>query len=255
MVESMDDAIGTLLDALDRLKLADNTIIIFTSDNGGNMYNEVDGTTPTSNAPLRGGKATMFEGGTRVPVRHRLARRHRRRQPQRRDHPERGLLSRRCSTASRSKPRAGQRFDGVEHPARAARASALAARGRLPILPARSRRARLAAARRLRASRRLEAHPHLPRRRERRASPSALQSARRSRRKEQSRRAASPNCVAELDALIEKFLADTKAVVPVPNPAFDPAKYRPELEGKQAPKGKAKAKGNPAPKTKEPLQP
>ena len=67
MIESMDDAIGTLLDALDRLQIADHTIIIFTSDNGGNMYNEVDGTTPTSNAPLRGGKATMFEGGTRVP--------------------------------------------------------------------------------------------------------------------------------------------------------------------------------------------
>jgi membrane-anchored protein YejM (alkaline phosphatase superfamily) len=68
MIESMDDAIGTLLDALDRLQVADNTIIIFTADNGGNMYNEVDGTTPTSNAPLRGGKATMFEGGTRVPA-------------------------------------------------------------------------------------------------------------------------------------------------------------------------------------------
>ena len=67
MIESMDDAIGTLLAAIDRLGIADNTIIIFTSDNGGNMYNEVDGTTPTSNAPLRGGKATMFEGGTRVP--------------------------------------------------------------------------------------------------------------------------------------------------------------------------------------------
>ncbi len=68
MVESMDDAVGTLLDALDRLKLADNTILVFTSDNGGNMYNEIDGTTPTSNRPLRGGKATMFEGGTRVPA-------------------------------------------------------------------------------------------------------------------------------------------------------------------------------------------
>jgi arylsulfatase A-like enzyme len=67
MIESMDDAIGTLLDALDRLHLSEKTLIIFTSDNGGNMYNEVDGTTPTSNRPLRGGKATMFEGGTRVP--------------------------------------------------------------------------------------------------------------------------------------------------------------------------------------------
>ncbi|MEM9368936.1 MAG: sulfatase-like hydrolase/transferase, partial [Planctomycetota bacterium] len=68
MIESMDDAVGTLLDTLDRLGIADNTIIVFASDNGGNMYNEVDGTTPTSNAPLRGGKATMFEGGVRGPA-------------------------------------------------------------------------------------------------------------------------------------------------------------------------------------------
>ena len=68
MIESMDDAVGTLLDTLDRLKIADNTIIIFASDNGGNMYNKVDGTTPTSNSPLRGGKATMYEGGVRGPA-------------------------------------------------------------------------------------------------------------------------------------------------------------------------------------------
>jgi len=67
MIESMDDAVGTLLDTLYRLGLTGKTLIIFTSDNGGNMYNDVDDTTPTSNAPLRGGKATLFEGGIRVP--------------------------------------------------------------------------------------------------------------------------------------------------------------------------------------------
>ncbi len=68
MIESMDDAVGTLLDTLDRLNISDNTIIMFASDNGGNMYNQVDGTSPTSNAPLRGGKATMWEGGVRGPA-------------------------------------------------------------------------------------------------------------------------------------------------------------------------------------------
>lgn len=68
MIESMDDAIGTLIDTLDRLGIADNTIVVFASDNGGNMYNEVDGTTATSNAPLRGGKANMWEGGVRGPA-------------------------------------------------------------------------------------------------------------------------------------------------------------------------------------------
>ena len=67
MVESMDDAVGRLLDTIDRLGIADHTIIVFLSDNGGNMYNTVDNTTPTSNRPLRGGKATVYEGGTRVP--------------------------------------------------------------------------------------------------------------------------------------------------------------------------------------------
>ena len=76
MVESMDDAVGKLLDEVDRQGIADNTVIVFISDNGGNCYSTLqetlpDGTdyiaVPTSNAPLRGGKATMFEGGIRVP--------------------------------------------------------------------------------------------------------------------------------------------------------------------------------------------
>ena len=67
MVQSLDENVGRLLDTLDELKLADNTIIVFFSDNGGNMYSRVEGIPPTSNAPLRGGKATLYEGGTREP--------------------------------------------------------------------------------------------------------------------------------------------------------------------------------------------
>lgn len=68
MVHSLDDNVGKIMDALDRLGIADNTIIIFYSDNGGNMYDRVDDTTPTSNAPLRGGKASIYEGGIRIPA-------------------------------------------------------------------------------------------------------------------------------------------------------------------------------------------
>ncbi len=68
MVQSLDDNVGKLLDAIDRLGMAENTIIVFYSDNGGNMYNEIDGTTPTSNRPLRGGKGNNWDGGVRVPA-------------------------------------------------------------------------------------------------------------------------------------------------------------------------------------------
>jgi arylsulfatase A-like enzyme len=77
MVKSMDDAVGTLMDAVEKAGLTEKTIFIFTSDNGGNMYNGIPETIaegskfitePTSNHPLRGGKATMFEGGIRVPT-------------------------------------------------------------------------------------------------------------------------------------------------------------------------------------------
>ncbi len=64
MVESMDTAVGKVLDTLDRLNLADNTIVVFTSDNGG--VSAGDGKA-TSNLPLRGGKGRQWEGGIREP--------------------------------------------------------------------------------------------------------------------------------------------------------------------------------------------
>ena len=67
MVQTFDENVGQLIRVLDELKLTDNTIIVFFSDNGGNMYDRVNGIPPTSNAPLRGGKATIYEGGTHVP--------------------------------------------------------------------------------------------------------------------------------------------------------------------------------------------
>ncbi len=68
MAHSMDDAVGTVLDALKRHDLADNTVVIFTSDNGGltQRYGKLDGF--TDNHPLRRGKGSAYEGGVRVPM-------------------------------------------------------------------------------------------------------------------------------------------------------------------------------------------
>jgi arylsulfatase A-like enzyme len=63
MVESVDDAMAAVLQTLAELGIADRTVIIFTSDNGG-LDN---GGRPTDNAPLRSGKGYAYEGGIRVP--------------------------------------------------------------------------------------------------------------------------------------------------------------------------------------------
>lgn len=248
MVQSMDDAIGTLLDALDRLKLADNTIIVFTADNGGNMYNEVDGTTPTSNRPLRGGKATMFEGGTRVPgvvVWPGIA------QPgsrsdaiiQSEDYYPTLLEGLDLKAAE------GQRFDGHSI-LPALKGDALAGKTVFQYFPhnpgvpdwlppAVSVHRDDWKLIRIFHGGEKGAHRHL------------LFNLREDLGEKNNLAAQKPELVAELDALIESFLTDTKAIVPVPNPAFDPAKYRPELEGKQQPKGKTKAPAKSAAKGKD----
>lgn len=61
MLEHLDNEVGRLLAKLDELKLSDNTLVIFTSDNGG--LSRV-----TNNAPLREGKGSPYEGGIRVPL-------------------------------------------------------------------------------------------------------------------------------------------------------------------------------------------
>lgn len=89
MLKSVDESLGRILDKIDELGLAKDTLIIFTSDNGGNVspnpmgtlekradlldtgasYKKWAGTKPsTNNAPLKGGKASINEGGIRVPL-------------------------------------------------------------------------------------------------------------------------------------------------------------------------------------------
>jgi arylsulfatase A-like enzyme len=90
MLKSVDECFGRILDCLDKNGLTENTIVIFNSDNGGNVHSNTPddakrkkkgptalaedwvkwaGTQPpTNNAPLRDGKASLYEGGTRVPL-------------------------------------------------------------------------------------------------------------------------------------------------------------------------------------------
>lgn len=239
MIESMDDAIGTLLDALDRLGLSDKTIILFTSDNGGNMYNEVDGTTPTSNRPLRGGKATLFEGGTRVPQ----------------------IIAWPGVTAPGSRSEAFAQSEDF-YPTLLEGLSLEAAPGQIfdgaSILPALKggsldrgavfqffphapgvpdwlppsvsvHRADGWKLIRLFHAGKDGAHRHLLFDLKEDLGESTDLATQR------------PDLVTELDGLIEDFLARTEAVVPVPNPAFDPAQYRPELEGVRSNRKPAKA--------------
>ena len=84
MLKSVDECFGRILDELEKQGIADNTIVIFTSDNGGNTHSNITSEgkkaanedwvkwagnqPPTINTPLRDGKGTLYEGGTRVPM-------------------------------------------------------------------------------------------------------------------------------------------------------------------------------------------
>ncbi len=242
MIESMDDAVGTLLDTLDDLGATDKTIIIFFSDNGGNMYNEVDGTTPTSNDPLRGGKASMYEGGVRVPM---IASWPGEIKPDSKN----DAVVQSCDfyptllQMLELDPGEGQEFDGIS------------------ILPAfkggdLSREAIFTY------------FPHDPpvpdwvppsvtvHRGDWKLFRLFFQGEDGEHRYQlfnlaedigETKNLAEekPELVAELDALIDAFLIETKAVLPIPNPSFDPSKYRPEQEGKNR-----ERTNKPAPKAK-----
>ncbi len=67
MVEAMDRVVGDIADEIKASGIEDNTIIIFTSDNGGFSTNLAN-SAPTSNFPLKGSKGWMYEGGIRVPM-------------------------------------------------------------------------------------------------------------------------------------------------------------------------------------------
>lgn len=69
MVDRLDASLGRLLDHLDALGLSEDTLVIVTSDNGGLMLDAASGVRVgvTNNAPYRGGKAHIYEGGVRVP--------------------------------------------------------------------------------------------------------------------------------------------------------------------------------------------
>lgn len=72
MISSVDESVGKILALLDELKLAENTLVIFSSDNGGVGGYAREGVKgkekdTTDNAPLRGGKGMLYEGGHRVP--------------------------------------------------------------------------------------------------------------------------------------------------------------------------------------------
>ena len=249
MVESMDDAVGTLLDALEKNGLAEKTIIIFTSDNGGNMYDEIDGTSPTSNAPLRGGKATVFEGGIRVPW---IV-----------DWPGVTKPGSRSDTPVQTTDiyptllamlgiarQPDQIFDGTSI---------------VPVLEGKTIPPRPI----------FTYFPHSPpvpdwlppsavvndgdwklirlfHEGENEAHAWRLYNLKDDVGEVKDLAAAMPEKVAELDAKIEAFLKDANAVRPKPNPAFDPAQYRPERIGIAAPKKPKKpapGAGTPAPQT------
>ena len=232
MIESMDDAVGTLLETVDELGIADHTVIVFASDNGGNMYNMVEGERPTSNRPLRGGKATMYEGGIRGP----------------------------CIVVCPGLAEPGKRSDAIIqscdfYPTLLEIADVPVRKGL--VLDGRNC-VDLVQGTDIRQQPIFTYFPHSPRVPEWlppsiavhygdwklirifhggdegehryklfRVWPDPSETEELS--------AQHPDMVEKLDAMIDEHLRRTSAILPIPNPKFDPAQYKPELEGQQLP--------------------
>lgn len=67
MVKNVDDNVGRLLKKMDELGISENTVVVFTSDNGG-VIQKYKGKVVTDNFPLREGKGSLYEGGIRIPT-------------------------------------------------------------------------------------------------------------------------------------------------------------------------------------------
>jgi arylsulfatase A-like enzyme len=68
MLQSLDESVGRIVAKVEALGLVQNTLMVFTSDNGGLATREGPNTPPTINTPLREGKGFLYEGGLRVPL-------------------------------------------------------------------------------------------------------------------------------------------------------------------------------------------
>jgi len=244
MLWSVDESLGRILDKLDELGIADDTIIIFFSDNGGNTHSNgpfdskvskikkghprwawlqewrkyADSLPPTNNYPLRGGKATIYEGGTREPL----------------------LIcwpgvvkpGSKCSEVVSSidfyptmlemagvKPREGQIIDGVSIVPLLKQTGKLEREAIFCHFPHRLGRLNAPSTYVRKGDWKLirfyETNEFFPNRYE-------LYNLKDDIGETNNLADRMPDKVKELDALIDKFIADTGAIVPKPNPAYDP---------------------------------
>lgn len=238
MLASVDESLGRVLDTLDRLGLADDTLVIFYSDNGGNVHSNVPGAAktdraakarsemladwrkwagdqpPTNNAPLREGKARIYEGGQRVPLMVRWP-----------DRTQANSISEavvgpidlyptilECVGVERS---AGQTIDGESLVPVLTGSGSLSRQAYFTwfphIIPAVSVRAG-----KWKLIRRFQPHPDYPEVRELYDLAADISEA-------NNLAGSMPDQVRQLDSLIDQFLEETDAIQPKPNPAHIPA--------------------------------